>query len=164
MKIAPDVTRAVLQAEVEAVISAASTFGWIVCADLDQATVMVRLRAHNGDVFVVHFDCADYPGMPPAVDFADTMTGSVGGKRIFPKGNDSFFNEHGPCICAPFNRKAYKLPDQPGGLHQDWTLAEWRTSQANNFNWRSFADLKGILTLIQSRLDRKSAYVGRMAA
>lgn len=153
-----------MKIEVEAVEKAASTFGWMVCSDLDQLTLWVAMRAHNGDRYVVRMTFHNYRENPPAVEFVDPRDGTTMGPAYFPKGRDSFFNTAGPCICAPINLKAYRLPEQGNGLHSDWPLGEWHRSRAQNFDWAPFATACGILWLIQSRLDRTAEYLGRMSA
>jgi hypothetical protein len=137
---------------------------WILCPDYDGLTLRMGMTAHNGDRYVVELALDNYREIPPAIEFVDRVSGVAGGARNYPKGHDSFFNTSGPCICAPINRKAYKLPDHPQGLHADWTLGDWANSNVQNFPWSGHASLAGILGLIQARLDRKEYYQGRMAS
>ena len=164
MAVDPKVSRAIMKVEVEAAIELASTFGWILCPDYEALTLRVLMTAHNGDRYVVDVELTDYREQPAAYDFADRKTGIVGAAAAYPKGHDSFFNPNGPCICAPFNLKAYKRPGQRTGLHADWSIGDWANSNAQNFPWRDHASILGALMLIQTRLDRPALYLGRMSA
>jgi hypothetical protein len=164
MAIDPAVSRAIMKAEVEAGLALASTFGWIFCPDYEALLVRVSMAAHNGDRYLLEVTFLNYREVPAAYDFVDRQTDAVGRSSAYPKGRDTFFHTTGPCICAPFNLKAYRLPGQATGLHGDWTVGDWANSTAQNFLWRNFATLAGALVLIQTRLDRSEHYLGRMSA
>jgi hypothetical protein len=162
MAVDPALSRAIMKVEVEAALELASAFGWILCPDYETLTLRVGMRAHNGDPYVVDVVLENYRELPAAYDFVDLKTGSVGTPAAYPQSADTFFNPTGPCICAPFNLKAYKRPGQRTGLHTDWTIGEWQNSKAQGFAWGSFSTIAGALTLIQTRLDRPLQYLGRM--
>jgi hypothetical protein len=164
MAVDPKVSRAIMKVEVEAAQELASTFGWILCPDYEALTLRVGMRAHNGDVYVVDVTLENYRELPAAYDFVDLKTGAVGASSAYPKGPDSFFNTAGPCICTPFNLKAYKRPEQRTGLHNDWPIGDWANSTAQGFPWSNHATIAGALMLIQTRLDRPTQYMGHMSA
>jgi hypothetical protein len=116
----------------------------------------VLMKAHDGDQFILAFECSDYREQPPAVDFVDPSTGKEGTNRAFPKSTDSLFHTTGPCICAPFNRKAYK------SIHKDWNFGDWTKSKANNYDWSNISTLGDIIGLIDTRLRLPQYYGGRM--
>jgi len=152
-----------MTAEVGAAIEAAPAFGWIMNPDYEALKLRVRMTAHNGDHFHLLMTFNDYREIPAAIDFEDPKTVIVGGRASFPKGRDNFFNTTGPVICAPINLKAYKIPGQERGLHQDWAIGDWANSKAQDFNWHPYSTVLGALWLIQARLDRPQEYLGRMA-
>ncbi len=162
MAVDPNISRAIMKSEVAAAEKVAAIFGWILCPDYDALCLRVRMRAHTGDIFIAHVTFHNYREWPAAYDFYDPTTDQVGVKAAFPEGHDSFFNKSGPQICAPFNLKAYKRDDNPGGLHQDWNIGDWENSTVQNFHWATHNTLGGGLSLIQARLNRPDLFRGRM--
>lgn len=156
MAVEPDLTRAILREEVRALRDYGKALKWGIVPNLKDLTVVATVYAHDGELFIVHFECSNYKEMPPFIEFLDPDTGERGTRHAYPKGNCSFFHEQGPCICAPFNRKAYGL------VHSDWAFANWTTSQVNNTNWTTCSTLAGMLAAIQNKLDRPSGYNRRM--
>lgn len=76
-----------------------------------------RFFNRNGDTFFARFDCADYPLLPPFIEFTDESGGEAGGRDLYP----NVFHVT-PCVCMRYNRKAYQ---QLGGPHGDWRMIDW---------------------------------------
>lgn len=161
MSISADISKAHLQQELPLVQELAALHRWEVTTDYDRLIVGVRMRAYNGDVFVSEIRCDSYKEMPPFFEFIDPDTGERGTKRAYPKTTDSLFHESGPCICAPFNRKAYKSVE-PSAPHGDWQFANWMTLVASGVQWSDYSTLADMLGLIQTRIGRPDLYRGRM--
>ena len=123
-----------------------AAFGWELTPSLEALAITVSMKAITGDIFIVRLLCDDYKALPPYVDFLEPITRQVGTLPAFPSSSGTFFNTNGPCICAPFNRKAY------GSLHTDWQIGDWINSKADGVDWSQYATLVGILSLIQARL------------
>ena len=134
---------------------------WEITADYARLTVGATLRAHNSDLFVIEILCDNYKEMPPLFEFIEPESGVRGTKRAYPKTMDSLFHESGPCICAPFNRKAYKAVE-PSAPHGDWQFSDWMTSTASGVRWSNYSTLADMLGLIQTRLSRPDLYRGRL--
>jgi hypothetical protein len=152
------VTRAILEQELPAVRELGRTHRWGVIPDFDRLTVTVTMYSHTGDLFIIEARCDNYKEVPPFFELIDPVTGARGAKAAYPKGHDSFFHE-APCLCAPFNRKAYKTID-PLGPHEDWTIGDW---MRGGTAWENYTFLAGMFGLIQTRLSRSEYYHGRQA-
>lgn len=139
----------------------ASTYGWKVDPDLYNLKVTVQMRALDNELFIVEALCDDYKELPALFEFIEPDTGLRGTPRAYPKGQDSFFHTSGPCICAPFNRKAYKKYFDTGP-HPEWSTGDWMTSTANGYDWSHHTNLGDAFGLIQYRLNREEHYKGRM--
>lgn len=139
----------------------ASTAKWDIIPDFDHLSLLVRMRAHTGELFILDIRCDNYKETPPFFEFIDPDTGERGTRHAYPKTSDSFFHEGGLCICAPFSRKAYKSVVQTGP-HADWSFADWQTSTVSNIRWSDYSKLGDMLGLIQTRLSRPALYKGRM--
>jgi hypothetical protein len=162
MAVSPEISRLHMQEELTLARDIAVTHKWEIKPNYDHLTIRVTMFAHNGDRFVVEIRCDNYKEMPPLFEFIEPDTEARGTLRAYPKSNgDSFFHPSGPCICAPFNRKAYKAIVATGP-HQDWQLGDWLTSTANNVQWSNYSKLGDMLGLIQTRLSRPDLYAGRM--
>jgi hypothetical protein len=155
MAVEPELTRSIMREEMHRVHDYGKAHKWGIIPNYPEFSVIVTMYAHNGDLFVIKLSCDNYRELPPIIDFIDPETGEIGTMKAYPKGSDSFFNTTGPCICAPFSRKAYD------SLHQQWSLGNWTTSAEQNVNWAQVSNLVGILSVIQSRL--LIDYKGRMA-
>jgi hypothetical protein len=70
-----------------------------------------------GEHFYARFDCADYPLLPPFIEFTDGSDGNAGQQRCYP----NVFHPT-PCVCMRYNRKAYV---EQGGPHGDWRMIDW---------------------------------------
>lgn len=161
MPVDPAITRAVLAQELLAVRELGRTHRWGIIPEFGGLRVTVTMYAHNGDLFIVEVRCDDYKEIPPFFEFIDPFTGNRGTKAAYPRGHDSLFHS-APCLCAPFNRKAYKNVD-PLGPHSDWALGDWTRSMANGTAWENYATLADMFGLIQTRLARPEFYQGRQS-
>lgn len=161
MAVDAEITRQHLRDELALVKELATTHKWGMIPDYEHLTVLVTMYAHTGDLFIVEIRCDDYKEVPPFFEFIDPDTGQRGTRHAYPKTTDSFFHDSGPCICAPFNRKAYKSV-VPTGPHGDWNFGVWQTSTANNFPWANYSKLGDMLGLIYTRVSRPDLYKGRM--
>ena len=162
MAVHPDVSRYYIRGEMSVVQDLAEIYGWGIATDYDRLRIVVQMQAHTGDVFIVEACCDDYKELPPFIEFIDPQSGEKGTLHAYPRGYDSFFHTSGPCICAPFNRKAYKSVVDTGP-HGEWELSDWMNSTALGIQWSNHSTLAGIFGMIQVRLDRPDVYVGRMA-
>lgn len=161
MAVDPEVTRQHIREELALVRDLATLNRWGIIPDYARLVVLVTMHAHTGELFIVEIQCDNYKEVPPFFEFIDPITGERGTRNAYPKSTDSFFHESGPCICAPFNRKAYKSM-VPTGPHSDWTFGSWQTSTANSVNWANYSRLGDMLGLIHTRITMPSWYVGRM--
>jgi hypothetical protein len=141
--------------------SLAQSYGWEVAPNIPSLKVVAKMRAHNGDLFIIEIDFENYKEWPPFFEFVDPESGQRGNPRAYPLSNDSFFHSSGPCICAPFNRKAYKSV-VPTGPHADWGFGDWMTSRANGYDWSRVRTLGDMLSMIQTRLMIPERHRGRM--
>jgi len=161
MPVDPEITRAILRQELPAVQELGRTHHWGIIPNLARLVVTVTMYGYNGDLFILEAECTDYKEVPPFFEFLDPDTGERGTKHAYPKGHDTFFHT-APCVCAPFNRKAYKTMD-PVGPHADWSLGDWMQSTAQNITWENYATLASMFGLVQTRLSREEFYKGRQA-
>jgi len=161
MPVDPLITRAVLDQELVAVRELGRMHKWGIIPEFSVPRVTVTLYAYNGDLFIIEARCDDYKELPPFFEFIDPLTGECGTKAGYPNGHDSFFHQ-APCLCAPFNRKAYKTID-PLGPHADWSIGDWTRSMANGTAWENYTTLADMFGLVQTRLGRKDFYLGRQA-
>jgi hypothetical protein len=118
------VTRATVEDELHEMRDYARTCRLGIVPRPDMLVVVVTLFAHDGEPFIMEISLDDYKEKPPLFEFIDPETGERGTRRAYPKTNDSLFHDNGPCICAPFNRKAYKEFAETGP-HTDWKLGDW---------------------------------------
>jgi hypothetical protein len=161
MAVDAEISRQHLCQELALVNELAATYRWEVTPDYDSLLVVVKMRAHTGDMYVVEAKCDNYKEVPPLFEFIDPESGERGTRRAYPKTTDSFFHDSGPCICAPFSRKAYKSVVATGP-HDDWKFGDWQTSTASNIQWANFAKLGDMFGLIHTRVSRPDLYKGRM--
>jgi hypothetical protein len=156
MAVDVEISRQHLQDELTLVSELAATHKWDVAPDFERLKVVVRMHAHTGDLFIVEIQCDDYKEVPPLFEFIDPDTGERGTRHAYPKSHDSFFHDSGPCICAPFSRKAYKSP------HPTWKFGDWQTSKENGVDWSNFSKLGDMLGEIYRHLSRPQLFKGRM--
>ncbi|MBI5021131.1 MAG: hypothetical protein HZB59_06830 [Ignavibacteriales bacterium] len=162
MAVGPDLSRAIIQEELSQIKDIARTLRWGIVPDYNSLKVIVTMFSHTGDLFIVSLLCDDYKEKPPFIEFIDPETGEPGTNYAYPKSIDSFFHSSGPCICAPFSRKAYKSVVQ-SGPHEDWPLnADWVKSTASNIQWANHSKLGDMLGTIYSRISLPDYYKGRM--
>jgi hypothetical protein len=157
-----EISREHLRVEVESAQVLALALGWAIEPDLEGLAITVGMKAYNHDRYLLIGKFDDYKEKPPVLDFLDPDTGQVGTRHAYPKCKDSLFHSNGPCICAPFSRKAYK-DYRPEGPHGDWKFDGWMSSRASNIDWINYNTLPAMLGLIQTRLNRPDLYEGRMA-
>ncbi len=155
------ISRAVMEDEVALMRDLVSLYKWEVTPTFSELRLLVKMRAHTGELYIIEVTCDDYKEKPPLFEFIHTDTGERGTAKAYPKSHDSLFHTSGPCICAPFNRKAYKSVFATGP-HNDWKLGDWMISKANGTDWVNYTQLGDMLGLIQTRLSRPEYYKGRM--
>jgi hypothetical protein len=163
MPVDPEISRLHLRQELALVEDLVTTHKWGVTPDYERLVVVVTMCAHTGDLFIVEARCDDYKELPPFFEFIDPVTGERGTRHAYPKTTDSFFHDSGPCICAPFSRKAYKAIVATGPHGDDWKLGDWQTSTASSVQWSNYSKLGDMLGLIHTRVSRSDWYKGRMA-
>src|SRR5437867_4124845 len=103
MAVDVEITCSLVRAELAAMQDLARIYEWDVAHNLRIPNVVVKMKAHNDDPYIVEITLDNYKELPPLVEFIDPDNGARGTLHAFPKGHDSFFNTTGPCICAPFN-------------------------------------------------------------
>jgi hypothetical protein len=156
-----EISRKHLRDELALVKQMAAANRWGVIPDYERLTVLVTMYAHTGDLFIVEARCDNYKEVPPFLEFVDPDTGVRGTRHAYPKTTDSLFHDSGPCVCAPFSRKAYKSVDQ-AGPHTDWQLGDWMTTNAGGMQGVNYSKLGDILGLFFTRLSRPDLFRGRM--
>jgi hypothetical protein len=161
MAVDPEITRQHIREELTLVKELAATHKWGVIPDYERLVVLVTMYAHTGDLFIVEIRCDNYKEMPPFFEFIDPDTGEQGTRNAYPSATDSFFHGSGPCICAPFNRKAYKSVVETGP-HGEWKTGDWQTSTASGVQWANYSKLGDMLGLIYKRISSPDRYKGRM--
>lgn len=161
MPVDAEITRQHVRDELAVVEGLALLRGWEIIPDYETLVVRVTMYAHNGDQYIVEIECDGYKEQPPFFEFIDPDSGERGTPRAYPRASDSFFHDSGPCICAPFNRKAYKS-GVPTGPHAEWNFGDWQTSTANGVQWANYSKLGDMLGAIYTRISRPDLYKGRM--
>ncbi len=86
---------------------------------LSETNLCFYVTFHNRDriEFYAEFNCADYPALPPTIEFVDETRTQRGAKNLYP----NVFHTN-PCICMRYNRKAH---GEMGGPHGEWRLIDW---------------------------------------
>lgn len=119
----PTATELVFAQQFEDLREIAGNKGW----DLEQTDglgFVLGLPARDGSRLFLKADCEGFQGKPPAWHWYNRETGTLDAPADTPKGSGYF---HGSgCICAPWNRLAYKSINAKGP-HDDWDLANWMT-------------------------------------
>ena len=156
MALPHEVVRLNFAQEVERARVLAKLHGWGWGDDPEKLTIRSTFEASDAEKYILVGSFDDYKAKPPLLDFEDPVTGKVGTPHAYPKSHDSFFNTTGPCICAPFNRKAYSA------LHGGWRFEDWTKSRESNVDWSNYSTMAGMLTLINTRLTLLDYYRGRM--
>jgi hypothetical protein len=119
MLLPPEVTRAVVEAELEAIDAWVARWKWRVEVDLE--SLLLRFATtHPRDGKPLHLDAdmTDYRALPPAWRFTrpDGTTDRTAWPAPGHGPRGSVLHSH-PIICAPWNRLAYQ---ELGGVHDDW--------------------------------------------
>jgi len=161
MAVDREISREHLRQEIALVQDLAASYRWAIVPDYENLVVRITMFAITNDLYVLEVICKDYKELPPIFEFIDPDTGQRGTRHAYPRGADSFFHDSGPCICAPFNRKAYKSYIATGP-HEDWKLGAWQACTANGIQWSNYSKLGDMFGLIQTRLMRPDLYKGRM--
>ncbi len=152
MTVDPEISRQIVQEEVEAMASIAYEYGWEVTPNLQTFTVTVKMHsAIDQEVYVVEARCDNYRSLPPYFEFIHPQTSERGTQRCYPA-DGSYFHST-PCICVQWNRKAYQ---SEGGPHADWDMAGWMAARPGTIS------LGDMFHLIQVRINKRDAYKGRM--
>lgn len=155
MSVAPDVSRALVETELQQLEPWIALHAWEVSWDAVALRLVVRLRSMiDGETYVVEMMLDGYRALPPFIEFVHPSSGDRGTKRCYPNGGRGYFHAH-PVICAPWNRKAYSAH---GGPHADWAMLSWATYRPNH------TQIGDILVLLQDLIDDRSSYGGRMAS
>lgn len=153
MTVAQEISRDIIRAELNQTQPLVKTFGWVLEEKLEQLIFTVRIRSSiDNEEYVMEFKCDNYKETPPFIEFINPVTGERGTRKVYPKNGNGFFHST-PCICAQFNRKAYK---EFGGPHGDWSIGNW-------INLRpEVSTLGDMITLIQRLINNRNFYGGRM--
>ena len=87
---------------------------------LSETNLYFYVTFHNRDgvKFYAEFNCADYPALPPTIEFVDEPRIQRGVKQFYP----NVFHPT-PCVCMRYNRKAH---GEMGGPHGEWRLIDWQ--------------------------------------
>jgi len=109
----------------------------------------VTFLNQDGVPFFAEFECTDYPMYPPTVEFVSQDHTRRAARELYPRG---FHNA--PCVCARYNRKAYK---QHGGPHADWRLVDWRLPTSGG---TAVDSITMMLSDLQSKISRSTGRLG----
>jgi len=87
---------------------------------LSETNLYFYVTFHNRDgiKFYAEFNCADYPALPPTIEFVDENRTQRGARQFYP----NVFHPT-PCVCMRYNRKAH---GEMGGPHGEWRLIDWQ--------------------------------------
>lgn len=162
MSVAVEISQVIMRDEVALARDVARQYKWGIVPKYADLKLLVTMYSHTGDLYILEITCDDYKEKPPFFEFIDPETGEPGTRYAYPKTHDSLFHDSGPCICAPFSRKAYKSVVATGP-HSDWQFANWMNCKDSNVDWSNYSKLGDMLGLIQTRLGRQEYYKGRMA-
>jgi len=78
----------------------------------------VTFTSRDGIEFVAEFLCREYPLHPPTIEFVDVTRSRRATRDLYPSCLHTT-----PCVCARYNRKAYR---ELGGPHGEWRLIDWQ--------------------------------------
>jgi len=162
MAVDAEVSRAIIKEELALVRELAACNRWGIIPRYGELKVLATMYSHKADLYLIEITCSNYKEYPPFFEFIDPDTGEYGTKHAYPRSHDSLFHDSGPCICAPFNQKAYKSVVATGP-HDNWHMANWMNSRENNTDWSNYSKLGDMLGLIYTRISRPDYYKGRMA-
>jgi hypothetical protein len=151
-----DRTRAIFCAETESLQDWASRRQFIEKLEADFESLLVRtilLQPETGHRFFLEGQFDDYRGLPPKFTFSSEPWNRSNTLSDYPKQRDNSFGggsifHSAPCICAHFNRNAYK---EHGGPHGDWGGPErWLEAAAGQTYVRA-TNVPDMLSVIYSR-------------
>jgi hypothetical protein len=123
--------KAAVEEEIAPAAAWATRHQWLLRARVDELTLRAATY-HPAVSRIVEFraDLDDYPAFPPAwrcvtpgTDESPPSAWPIAGQLAGVSG--SIFHP-ALVLCAPWNRLAYK-DQNPNGVHEDWTIASWRT-------------------------------------
>lgn len=155
MSVATSVSWSIVEDELSATTLAAEAFGWEIDHSPDDLLFTARMTSRvDNEPYVLEFRCDDYKELPPYIELIHPETGERGTPRAYPRNGRSFFHTH-PCICAPFNRKAYA---GYAGIHGEWAIGNWMALR------EGVSTLGAMLLLIQNLINNPDVYHGRMAS
>ena len=122
----------------------------------DTPGFILGLPARDGSIFFLKVDCDNYPQTPPAWHWYNHSSNTSGKPSDIPQGTGGYFHNSG-CICAPWNRLAYKQI-HPNGPHSDWELSNWlNNSYTGACKTLSAMALRIAVELSSSRYQRRAA-------
>jgi hypothetical protein len=153
--VSAEITRAHVESELsrELIDAWVRQHGWQLSWDPAGLLLRATMRSKiDQEQYELELNLGGYRALPPLIELIHPVTGERGSRKCYPGGGRGYFHNQ-PVLCAPWNRKAYAAH---GGPHGDWTLAQWATYRPNH------ARLLDILVLLQSLLDDRSSYSGRM--
>ena len=108
----------------------------------------VAFANRSGEMFHAEIRCDHYPKHPPTVEFVSADRKRRGTRDLYP----ACFHST-PCVCARYNRKAYKAH---GGPHEDWRLIDWMLPTGGGVAIRNLreivSDLHGKIAESEGRL------------
>jgi hypothetical protein len=154
VSVATAISWSIVEEELKAVATTAKAFGWTIELFPDELRFTVQMTSGvDGEQYILEFRCDDYKELPPYIELIHPDTGERGSANAYPRNGRSFFHTY-PCICAPFNRKAYS---GYAGIHGDWSIGNWMALRDG------VTTLGAMLLLIQNLINNPSIYHGRMA-
>lgn len=114
-------TELLLQEEIDHLQEIAKGMGWTIRI-VSGVQLIISLPARDSSIFWLRVDCEHYKAQPPAFNWYNPDTEALNQPADTPRGS-GYFHSSG-CICAPWNRLAYKECN-PTGPHGGWQLANW---------------------------------------
>lgn len=153
MSVSQDVSRAHVEEEM------GEARAWLQRAGLEPHwqpdPLILAVRMSSGvdkEEYIFEFKLDDYRELPPSIELVHPVSGERGTRRCYPSGGNAYFHSQ-PVVCAPWNRRAYKVL---GGPHADWEMKNWASYRPNQ------SRLGSILALLKILIDEPNLYRGRM--
>ncbi len=156
MSVDPDISRRVVQEELELMAPLIASYGWEVTTDLPSLIVSIKMKSSiDTQSYVLEAKCDDYKELPPFFEFVDPVANERGTKQCYPADGGFFWTQPDkpPCICVQWNRKAYSVH---GGPHGDWLMSNWMSLRPG------MTMLGDFFHLVQRQINNKQMYKGRM--
>ncbi len=152
-----DRTRAILCAETDSLHDWANRKRFIGKLEIDSSLLLVRttlVQPETGFIFFLEADFEDYRSLPPKFTFSSAPWNRSNTTHDYPKqqkenpfrGSSIFHTA--PCICAHFNRNAYK---EHGGPHGDWGGPESWLQAAKGQEYARATNIPDMLSVIYTR-------------